>query len=388
MTTLRPEAPVGAVPAQSDATTQMRNSRTVARSDAPTGGRRRLADSPRAIGRRTQDEILSFFGCAISSLALTWVVFSLLLGLDGVLGFCIVWYVLFLGMYAGVTALSQPRTLVIDRLMEAVVAVGAFVVFGALMTTLVYTVIKGIPALLHVNFYTADMAGVRPTDELTKGGILHAIVGSLIQVGIAVVIALPLGIGTAVYMTEVGGRGAGIVRTVIEAMTALPDILAGLFIYVTLILALGVPRSGFAAAMALTVMMTPIIARSAEVQLRVVPGGLREASLALGASQWRTVRGVVLPTAKAGLATALILGIARAVGETAPVLITSGASTFLNTDPFNDPMNSLPLFTLFAVRSGQDLYIARGFGAATVLLVLVTLLFVMTRWLARDKQGR
>jgi phosphate transport system permease protein len=346
------------------------------------------ADVPRVIGRRTADEILSFFGSAGASLSLTWVVYSLVLGLQGVLGFCVVWYAVFLAMYAGATALSQPRTLVVDRLLEAVVSAGAFVVFGALVTTLAYTVIKGIPALVNANFYLEDMAGVRPTDPLSAGGILHALAGTLIQVGIAVVIALPLGIGTAVYMTEVGSKGAQIVRTVVEAMTALPDILAGLFIYVTLILALGVPRSGFAAAMALTVMMTPIIARSAEVQLRVVPGGLREASLALGASQWHTVRGVVLPTAKTGLATAVILGIARAIGETAPVLITSGASTFLNVNPFQDPMNSLPLFSLFAVRSGQDLYIQRGFGAATVLLILVTFLFVLTRWLARDKQGR
>ena len=171
-------------------------------------------------------------------------------------------------------------------------------------------------------------------------------------------------------MTEVGGAAAPVVRTVVEAMTALPDILAGLFVYATLIVA---PRRRSAPASPppwrSTVMMLPIIARSAEVPLRVVPGGLREAGLALGASQWQTVRSVVLPTAKAGLATALILGIARGVGETAPVLITSGASTFINANPFHDPMNSLPLFIFFAVRSGEPTYITRGFGAASVLLV-------------------
>ena len=140
--------------------------------------------------------------------------------------------------------------------------------------------------------------------------------------------------------------------------------------------------------MALAIMMTPIIARSAEVQLRVVPGGLREAGLALGASQWRTVRRVVVPTARAGLATALILGIARAVGETAPVLITSGASTYMNANPFENPMNSLPLYIYFAVRSGQPAYIVRGYGAAAVLLLLVLSLFVITRFLARERVGR
>ena len=186
-------------------------------------------------------------------------------------------------------------------------------------------------------------------------------------------------------MTEVGGRLSPVVRTVVEAMTALPDILAGLFIYTTLIIALGFSRTGFCAAMALTVMMLPIIARSAEVLLRVVPGGLREAGLALGASHWQTVWRVVLPTARPGLATALILGVARAVGETAPVLITSGASTFLNVNPIKDPMNSLPLFIFTAVRSGEPPYIARGFGAASVLLALVLVLFVITRLLARQQ---
>jgi len=345
-------------------------------------------DRPRVIGTRTVDDVASLVGSSVGSLALVWLVYSQILGWNGTLGFLVVWYLALLGLYAGVTALAHPRVIVIDRLAMACVWAGAIVVGFALATTLIYTVWKGVDALRNLNFYRHDMAGVAPTDPLTQGGVLHAMVGSFIEVGIAVIIALPLGIGTAVYITEVPGRGGRWVRTVVEAMTALPDILAGLFIYVTLIIGLGVQRSGFAAAMALTVMMTPIIARSAEVQLRVVPGGLREAGLALGASQWRTVRNVVLPTAKAGLATALILGVARAVGETAPVLITSGASTFTNFNPVNNPMNSLPLYILFAVRSGQPAYIARGFGAAALLLVLVLILFVMTRFLARDKVGR
>ena len=144
---------------------------------------------------------------------------------------------------------------------------------------------------------------------------------------------MPLGIGTAVYMAEVGGRFSQLVRTVVEAMTALPEILAGLFIYVVLIVDFGLSEVGLAASVAMSVTMLPIIARAGEVALRVVPGGLREASCALGATHWQTVRRVVLPTARAGLATGVILGIARGVGETAIVLITSGASTFLNFNP-------------------------------------------------------
>jgi len=140
--------------------------------------------------------------------------------------------------------------------------------------------------------------------------------------------------------------------------------------------------------MALSVMMLPIIARAADVVLRVVPGGLREASLALGASQWSTVWNVVLPTARPGLSTALILGVARGIGETSPVLLTSGAASFVVLNPFDGVMNSLPLFIYTAVRSGEPLYIQRGFAAASILLALVLVLFVVARRLARPWSGR
>lgn len=343
---------------------------------------------PRRLGTATVDSRLSAIGAGVAALAAVWIGYDLLLGLEGQLGFVVCWYVAMLAIYGGASMLGNPRIVVVDRLASMAVAAGAAVVGIALASTIIYTLIKGWDAYSQLNFYTQDAAGIGPRDSLDRGGVLHALAGTGIEVGIATMISLPLGIGAAVYMTEVGGKGANIVRNVVEAMTALPDVLAGLFIYVVLIISLGFPRSGFAAATALSIMMLPIIARSAELQLRIVPGGLREAGLALGASQWRVVRQVVLPTARSGLATALILGVARAVGETAPVLITSGASTFLNTDPFNDPMNSLPLYILFAVRSGQPAYIARGFGAAALLLVLVLLLFIITRFLARDRVGR
>ena len=347
-----------------------------------------IKELPRRTSQWTSDDMLALIGSAAGSLAVVWIVYEGLLPFSGVLGFLVCWFVGFLALYAGVTALSHPRPIVVDRLAGAVVVGFAGVVGLALASTVIYTLGKGWPALHHLNFFTKDMAGVGPQDPLTRGGILHAIVGSLIELGIATVVALPLGIATAIFITEVGGRFARFVRTVMEAMTALPDILAGLFIYTTLIVHLGVGRTGLAAACALSIMMTPIIARGADVALRVVPGGLREAGTALGASHWQTVWRVVLPTARPGLATALILGLARAVGETAPVLIASGASTFLNYDPTTNPMNSLPLFIYSSVRSGEPLYIARGFGAASVLLGLVLVLFVITRLIARTRTTR
>jgi phosphate transport system permease protein len=344
-------------------------------------------DVPRSVSARTPDDLYCLVGAGAGSLALVWLVFTRILALSGTLGFLVCWYLAFLAMYAGLSALSNPRAVVTAKLAATWIHAGAVISALGLATAVVYTFVQGRAALGHLNFYTHDMAGVGPQAPLDRGGVLHAIVGSLIEVGIAVAVALPLGVATAVYMTEVGGRGSRFVRTIVEAMTALPSIVAGLFIYTVLIVGLQLPPTGFTAAMALSVMMLPIIARAAEVSLRVVPGGLREAGLALGSSHWRSVWRIVLPTARPGLATALILGVARSIGETSPVLLTSGASTYLNANPTQDPMNSLPLFVFSSVRSGEPIFIARGFGAAAILLGLVLVLFVVTRILARPRRG-
>jgi phosphate transport system permease protein len=171
-------------------------------------------------------------------------------------------------------------------------------------------------------------------------------------------------------------------------MTALPDILAGLFIYATLILIFGLGLSGLAAGCALAVTVLSIICRAAYVVLRLVPGGLTEASYALGSGQWRTVWHVTLPTARSGLATAVILGAARAIGETAPVLLTAGATNFLNFNPVGGPMMSLPLAAFTLVSSPEPNYIARGFGAAAVLLALVLVLFGTARLIGGRGAGQ
>jgi len=355
-------------------------------------------DRPRSVTSRSMDDLPSLLGAGVASLAVVWLLYDNILPTSGIVGFFVVWYLAFLGLYALVVSYRHPQPIVFDKLSAAVMSGGASIVGAALLWTVVYVAWKGFPALHHWNFYTKDMAAVSPTAPLTQGGIKHAIVGSLIEVSIAVVISVPAGIGTAIYMTEVGGRFSRVVRTVVEAMTALPDLVAGLFIYTFLIVDLPklfpatsrsfASQNGFAAALALSITMLPIIARSSEVVLRVVPGGLREAGLALGSSQWATVRRVVLPTARPGLATAVILGIARGIGETAPVLITSGASTFFNTNPFKSPMNSLPLFAYTGLRSGEPAYETRGFAAGAVLLVIVVVLFITIRLLARQRTSR
>jgi phosphate transport system permease protein len=340
---------------------------------------------PRPLRSRTFDDKAAFGGSLAASAALTWFLAAFVLPFSGLIGFFITWYLMFVLIYVATTALSSPRPVVVDRIVSAVVHAAAGLTGLALISAVTFPFIKGYQALFHVNFVTQDQHGVGPQDAFTRGGVWHAIVGTLIEMGIAVMVALPLGVGAAIFMSEVGGRLAWFVRTIVEAMTALPSIVAGLFIYTVLIVDLHIPKTGFTASMALAVMILPIIARASDVVLRVVPSGLREASLALGASRWQTVWRVVLPTVRPGLATALILGIARGVGETSPVLLTSGASTFFNDNPFSQPMNSLPLYTYTAVRSGEPRFIERGFASAAVLLTLVLMLFVIARLIARQR---
>jgi phosphate transport system permease protein len=341
----------------------------------------------RILSKSTAEQRFELVGCWVAAMALAWLVCGRLMPWHGPLIFTAVTVVLGVVLIAVITAIDAGWPEVTDRIVTTIITLAAGLVGLALVSTVLFIFAKGYKPLLHLNTFFDDMSGVGPRDSLDRGGVAHAIVGSLIEVGIAILVAIPLGIGTAIYMTEIGGRFARIVRTIVEAMTALPSIVAGLFIYTTLIVGLGVPRSGLAAAMALGVMMLPIIARASDVVLRVVPGSLREASLALGASRWSTVWHIVLPTARPGLATAVILGVARGIGETSPVLLTSGAATFMVTNPTDGVMNSLPLFIFSTVRSGEPIYIERAYGAAAILLAIVLILFVTARLLARPRKG-
>ncbi|MEN3358934.1 MAG: phosphate transport system permease protein [Mycobacteriales bacterium] len=336
--------------------------------------------------RRT--DWLALFGALAGATALTAILFSEVAPFGAALGFVLVSYLLFLGLYALLVSLDETGLHVRDRLALAVVHGLALVLFSTLVVVVVYTLAKGWSALRHLNFFTQDMTQAGPLQPLTVGGITHGAVGTLEQIGIALAITIPLGLTCAVFLNEIPGPLARFVRTIADAMTALPSIVAGLFIYATLILQLGFNKSGFAASLAISVMMLPIIIRASDVVLRLVPGSLREASLALGASQWRTVWHVSLPTARSGLATAIILGTARGIGETSPVLLTAGYTATLNADPLHGPQVSLPLLTFTLVRSGQPGFIARGFGAGAALMELVLLLFVIARLIGGRGAGQ
>jgi phosphate transport system permease protein len=366
-------------PSASESGTHEGRSETGPRTTLPARGARPATPSPRRVTGLRLPDVLSASGAAAAALATTAVLWTEVSPFSGILGYVVVSWLLFVLIYAVLISFDENRPTMRDRVVAVIVHSLAALVILTLFFILGYTFFRGFRALIHVNFYTQDLRSTSPTDPLTKGGMLHALVGTLIELGIAIGVAVPLGLLAAVFLREVPGRFSRFVRTVVEAMTALPDILAGLFIYATLILIFGLQLSGLAAACALAVTVLPIICRAADVVLRLVPGGLTEASYALGSGQWRTVWFVTLPTARSGLATAVILGAARAIGETSPVLLTAGATNYLNFDPVSGPMMSLPLLAFTLVGNPEPNYITRGFGAAAALLVLVLVLFIIMR---------
>jgi phosphate transport system permease protein len=327
---------------------------------------------------RTVD-LLAALGAAVAAIAITALVVTQFAPVQGPIAFVAISYVLFLGIYALLVSFDENGPTVRDRVVLVVVHSLAFVVLATLAFVVIFTIARGAEALPHTNFFTEDMSLAGPLDPLSDGGVVHAIVGTLIQIGIALLVTVPLGLATSLFLSEVPGPFARFVRTIVEAMTALPSIVSGLFIFATFILILGVEKSGFAASLAISVMMLPIMIRSSDVVIRLVPATLKEASIGLGAGQWRTVWHVVLPTARSGLTTAIILATARGIGETSPVLLTSGFTAALNLDPFHGPMVSLPLAVFQFVKSPEPTMIARGFGTAAVLMGLVLVLFAIAR---------
>ncbi|GAA0247768.1 phosphate ABC transporter permease PstA [Saccharothrix mutabilis subsp. mutabilis] len=338
-----------------------------------------MTELRRVTRTRRGADVAAVLGALASAAALTGLLFDQIAPFSGVVAFIAIAYPIFLGLYALLVSLDDNALAVRDKLASAVVHSLAFLALAALLTIVAYPIIMGFDALGHLNFFTEDMADAGTLDPLDLGGVLHAAVGTLEQISIALVITVPMGLTCAVFLNETRGWFTRLVRTVVEAMTALPSIVAGLFVYASLILVVGFERSGFAAGCAISVMMLPIMIRAADVVLRLVPSSLKEASFALGVGQWRTAWHVTLPTARSGLTTSVLLATARGIGETSPVLITAGFTPFLNWNPFAGSQVSLPLATYQLVTSSEPTMKERGFGAAAVLMGLVLVLFVLAR---------
>jgi phosphate transport system permease protein len=328
-------------------------------------------------------------GAALGALGLVWVLYERVLPFSGVLGFWLCWYAAFLILYAAMARMQWDRRDVVNKVTMVAFGAAGTVVLAVVFGTDLYTLVRGLAAVVHANFWVQSMSFAGPLSSLDIGGAAHAGVGTLEQILLGTVLSVPLAVTTAIFLAEVGGALARPVRIIVEAMTALPDIIAGLFVYALFILTLGMQKSGLAAALAIAVTMMPIIARASEVVLRLVPGTLREASYALGSSQWRTVWNVVLPTARPGLATAIVLGMARGIGETAPVLIVAGFTKEFNFNPLSGPQVSLPLYIwdYVHVEGVNPQYIARGFGAGVMLVLVVLALFTLARKLGGSAPG-
>ena len=332
-------------------------------------------------------------GCSFASaLSLCWLVFARLTEGTGWFGFVLCTFVAFLVIYYAVNVDMHGRLVATDRVVSTVVTSASLVLLIPLVWLVGYVVVRGLPAL-RPGFFVHDQNGITPILPATAGGGSHAIVGTIEQVGLALLWSLPLGLLTAVFLNESRSKWRRPVRIFVDAMSGLPSVVAGLFIFAVLILPYAKSNplfsfNGFMASLALAMIMLPTITQTVTVVLRLVPDGLREASLALGSSRARTVWSVVLPTARTGMTTAVVLGIARAVGETAPLLFTAFGYDLMNANPVDGAQESLPLFVFRNVRKPDASAVDRGFAGALVLMVLVLTLFVLARYIGRDRSRR
>jgi len=272
-----------------------------------------------------------------------------------------------------------------DRLASTLVYASFVAALVPLILILSYIVVKGLPAF-NIRFLTHSMSGVTAADP--GGGVYAALLGTLEQVGLAAVLALPLGLFTAVYLVEYGkGLFARLVTFFADVMTGVPSIVAGLFVYTFLLLGSDVRPFGAAGSIALAILMLPVVVRSSEEMLKLVPRDLREASYALGVSRWRTIVKIVIPTAMSGLITSALLAVARVAGETAPLILLVGYADRINGSPFSGDQAALPMMVWDQLGkrtgSGGAFGDSRAWGAALVLVLVVLILNVAARLLAR-----
>jgi phosphate transport system permease protein len=270
------------------------------------------------------------------------------------------------------------RRHVLERTMVVLLGGATLLAAALLVAILGYVLVRGLPAL-DLAFFTE-----RPRPfGVAGGGIAPALIGTVIMGLVAGAIAVPIGVSAAIFVVEYrSGRWADVVRFAAELMAGLPSIVVGVFVWAFLVRGVIGNYAGVAGAVALAVIMIPIVGRTAEEVLRLVPSSLREAGLALGAPRWRVILSVVLPTARAGLATAVVLAIARAAGETAPLLLTALGNVFFSTDLFK-PMAALPLQIYQYAVAPYDDWHTKAWGASLVLVAVIAVISLLLRLVIR-----
>jgi len=288
--------------------------------------------------------------------------------------------VVFLLAQAITSAAVEGRRHAKDRIAKTLIYATFVIALTPLLWILLTVLLKGI-SVFDWSFLTSTMRNVSPRQP--GGGILHAFLGTLEQVGIAALISVPVGLLAAIYLVEFGtGKLKFWISFFVDVMTGVPSIVAGLFIYTALILTGVLQQSGFAAALALTILMIPVIIRSSEEMLKIVPNDLREAALALGVPKWKVILRIVVPTSISGLITGAMLAVARVAGETAPLLLTTFLAQDINLNAFQGSQTSLPTYIWDQISRGTDASVNRAWGAALALILFVLIIYGAARLLA------
>lgn len=289
---------------------------------------------------------------------------------------------------AGLTAWFNRGVRSIGDSVIVVLSIGATVFsLVVLISVLGSLVVRGIGAL-SAHFLYQNSVYINPSTPLEYGGIGHAMVGTLIILTIASIVAVPIGIATAVYITEVRGRAVPYVRFFVQSMSGVPSVVAGLFILTIAVSTGAFNQSAFAGGLAYAILMLPTVARTAEEVLKLVPDDLRTGALALGSTRARVVLQVVIPAARTGIITAILLGVARVIGETAPLLLAAGNNDGTVLNPFDQAVSSIPVYIFNNVALPYPDAVTRAWGSALALMILVAVLFTLARVLGRGRVGK
>jgi len=330
-------------------------------------------------------QALPEIAAAVLSIIFTYAIVNVT-PLKGKLGFIITLVLVATFLSAAISWVRRDRKAAFNSVSTVIVYIaGLFVIFP--LGSILYEIIRRGIGGLSFGMFTTDMAVTASDAPLSEGGILHAVIGSLYIVLLATIFSVPVGLLTSLYLTEIKGKAAGTIRFFVQAMSGIPSIVAGLFIYAIWMIAFGNQYSAFAGAMALAILMIPTVARTSEEVLKLIPGDLREAGLALGGTQWRTVAMIILPAAQSGLITSVILGIARVAGETAPLLLTMGGADAVNLNPFSGNSSAIPFYVWKNFAMGTEISIQRAWSGVLVLMIIVLIFFSITRFLS-NRKGR
>ncbi|MDI9954029.1 phosphate ABC transporter permease PstA [Rhodococcus sp. NM-2] len=281
------------------------------------------------------------------------------------------------------------RRRITDLTATVLVTLAVLVALVPLVWVLVTAVIKGIPALTSATWFTHSLSGL--TSSAAGGGIYHALIGTILQGIVCAVLSIPLGLFVAIYLVEYADRKSRLAKLttfMVDILSGVPSIVAALFIYALWIATFGFPKSGFAVALALVLLMVPVVVRSTEEMLRIVPQDLREASYALGVPKWKTIAKIVLPTALPGIITGVMLALARVMGETAPLLILVGYAPFINFNLFGGEMGTLPGVMVAEMNNPTDAGTNRIWGAALTLILLIAILNILAKVIGHFSQVR